>query len=160
MARRETEERPAAAVLLLIALTYVVSAAQEGLLIRPMIGGWILNPDAYPWWRLTSLYSVVNWLWMVVAALPALILAVALARGSRPAVQAARVVAVTGLILRLVASGASELISAIWDARGLNTHRRLLLLFTVTVLVTHGALLLLLRDQRHHTVAVEPGGTT
>ena len=137
---------PAAVLLVGIALTYIVAAAYEGFLVPFMIGGWILNGEAYPWWRLTSLYSVVNWLWMVLAALPALVLAVGVVRGSRRAARASRALAVIGLILRLVESGASFLISTIGDGRPLNTHQRILLLFTGSVLVTHGALLALLRE--------------
>jgi hypothetical protein len=139
---------PAAVVLVAIALTYIVAAAYEGFLIPSMIQGWILNPEAYSWWRLTSLYSVVNWLWMVVAAAPALVLAAAVARGSRAAVWAAEVVAVTGFILRLVESGASLLASIIGNGRGLNAHQQILLLFTGSILVTHGTLLALLRGHR------------
>jgi hypothetical protein len=158
MTRGGPHQGPAAVVLFAAALTYVVAAAYEGFLIRPMVEGWILNTEAYSWWRLTSLYSVVNWLWMVVAALPAMLLAVAIARGHRAAIWAARVVAVVGLMLRLVASGANLLISAIGDARGLNTHQRVLLLFTGSILLTHAAVLALLRDPRGPAGAVEEAG--
>jgi hypothetical protein len=104
-----------AACLALVAGMYVVSGALEAPLIDTMVRGWVLNPDAYPWWRLTSFYSVMDWLWMRVGVILMLACAVALSRRRTWASAAARSLAVIGIVARSVATGAQLLLWVLWE---------------------------------------------